>query len=317
MSITTTTQVPPAVDTFYDRLLLTRASPYQIHSKFAQKRPLQGRSGDTIKFRRYSSLSTATTPLTEGVKPAGSQLSKTDLTAKVSQYGDFIEITDIIDMTVEDPVVIESVEILGQQMGETEDEVVRDILKSTASVTFCTNGANGKVPTEVTKADVDGVVKELMGGDARMISDIITASDGVGTSPIAPSYWGMCDAALTDDIANVTGYQSTQNYPSQSSVMEAEWGNTGRVRWLASSIGSVDVNGDGAGTSDVYNMFIVGKNAYASVPLQSSAKTIVKQFGSAGSADPLDQLSTAGWKMLFVARILNDNFMNNLRATHS
>lgn len=317
MAITTTTQVPPAVDVSYDRLLLTRAMPYQIHSKFAQKRPLAGRSGDTIKFRRYSALSTATTPLTEGVKPAGSQLAKTDLTAKVSQYGDYVEITDIIDMTVEDPVVVEAIEILGQQMGETEDEVVRDILKSTASVTLCTGGANTKTPTEVTKADIDGVVKELMGGDARMISDIITANDGVGTSPIPPSYWGLCDTGVTDDLANVTGFQSTQNYPNQRSVIEAEWGSTGRVRWLTSSIGSKDVNGDLAGTSDVFNMFVVGKNAYASIPLQSSAKTVVKQFGSAGTADPLDQLSTAGWKMLFVARILNDNFMNNLRCTHS
>jgi len=37
-------------------------------------------------------------------------------------------------------------------------------------------------------------------------------------------------------------------------------------------------------------------------------KIIVKPLGSAGSADPLDQRSTVGWKSTTVAKILNDAY---------
>ncbi|HNS90907.1 MAG TPA: N4-gp56 family major capsid protein [Deltaproteobacteria bacterium] len=87
MELTTTTEVPAAVAIFYDRELLANARAKLFHEKFAQTRNLPSKSGDTIKFRRYGTLTTATTPLTEGVTPAGQKLSKTDLLAKVSQYG--------------------------------------------------------------------------------------------------------------------------------------------------------------------------------------------------------------------------------------
>jgi len=87
MELTTTTEVPAAVAIFYDRELLANARAKLFHEKFAQTRNLPSKSDDTIKFRRYGTLTTATTPLTEGVTPAGQKLSKTDLLAKVSQYG--------------------------------------------------------------------------------------------------------------------------------------------------------------------------------------------------------------------------------------
>ncbi|MFB3926833.1 MAG: N4-gp56 family major capsid protein [Syntrophales bacterium] len=90
MNITTTTQVDPGVAVYYDRILLKRALPALVHDRFAQKRPIPAKGGTTIKFRRYNSLTAATTPIAEGVTPPGQQMSKTDLQATVSQYGSFI-----------------------------------------------------------------------------------------------------------------------------------------------------------------------------------------------------------------------------------
>jgi len=313
MAQTTTTQVDPAVSTMYDRLLLMRARPYLIHSLFGQRRDLRKKAGNTIKFRRYTNLSVATTPIGEGITPAGSQLAKTDLTAVVSQYGDFVEISDVVDLTVEDAVITEAVELLGQQMGETIDAIVRDTLSSTASATNASGGLNGNTPTEVTKSDIDGEVKTLMGNDAQMISEVIQASNNFGTAPVPPSYFGLCDTDITDDLANVSNFVSTQEYGQQMPVLESEWGSTGRVRWLVSSAGKA------TSESPVqYHCFIVGKNAYGLTELEGgSASTIIKAFGSGGTSDPLDQRASVGWKAFFVSRILNDNFMRNLEVTHS
>ncbi|MFW9872315.1 MAG: N4-gp56 family major capsid protein [Candidatus Thorarchaeota archaeon] len=311
MTQTTTTQVSAAVSTYYDRLLLQRATPYLIHTRFAQVRPLPKKEGNTIKFRRYGSLSTATTPLTEGITPSGSQLSTTDLTAVVSQYGDFVEISDVVDLTVEDAVITETVEILGQQMGESLDEIVRDVLSSTASATNASGGDNSQTPTEITRSDIQSVVKTMMGNNAQMISDVIKGSGNFGTVPIAPAYFCLSDSDMTKDISNISTFVSTQEYGNQGSILEAEWGSVDRVRFLVSSVGKA------TSESPVqYHNFIVGKNAYGmSEVAGGSAKTIIKAFGSGGTADPLEQRASVGWKTLFIARILNDSFIHNLETT--
>lgn len=218
-----------------------------------------------------------------------------------------------MDLTVEDAVITEAVELLGQQFGETIDAIVRDTLSSVASATNASSGVNGNTPTEVTKADVDAIVKTLMGNNAQMISDVVVGDNKFGTVPIPPSYFGLADTDISDDLAGLSNFVSTQEYGQQMPVMEAEWGSTGRVRWLLSS------SGKATSESPVqYHCFLVGKNAYGLSELEGgSAQTIIKAYGSGGTADPLDQRATVGWKALFVSRILNDNFLHNLEVTHS
>ena len=107
-NVTTLSQVAPGVQAFYDRNLLTRAQPNDVHGRFGQKRPIPKNSGNQIKFRRYSQLAAATNALTEGVTPSGSALSVTDVTSTLVQYGDFVTLTDMVSMTNQDPVVTEA-----------------------------------------------------------------------------------------------------------------------------------------------------------------------------------------------------------------
>ena len=313
MTITTTAVLPPAVRDYYDRLLLMTAYPTLIHTKFAQKRMLPRKMGDTIVFRRYNRLATVPVPLVDGVTPPGAPLSVQDIKATVDFYGNFVMITNQVELTVEDRVLNESARLLAQNLGQTMDEVTRDVLASTSSVLQCSNGSNGNTPTELTKLDIDIAVKTLLGNDAEMISQVVTGVNAFGTAPIRPAFWAYIDTDLLDDLEQVSNFQPTSSYPSQQTVLEAEWGATGNVRWLYTSVGSVS-----NAATPVYNNFIVGKEAYAVVHLGSeSGDFYIKPLGSAGSADPLDQRGTVGWQHPFVARILNDAFMLNLEATHS
>ena len=313
MTITTVSVLPPAVREYYDRMLLMTAYPTLIHTRFAQKRSLPRKSGDTIVFRRYSRLATVPVPLVDGVTPPGAPLSATDLQARVDFYGNYVMITNQVEMTVEDRVLNESARLLAQNLGQTMDEVTRDVLASTSSVLQCSNGTNGNTPTEITKVDIDVAVRTLLGNDALMISEVVTGIDAFGTAPIRPAFWGYLDTDLLDDLEQVSNFQPTSSYPSQQVVLDAEWGATGNVRWLYTSVGSVS-----SASPAVYNNFIVGKEAYAVVHLGSeSGEFYIEPLGSGGSADPLHQRGTVGWQHPFVARILNDAFMLNLEATHS
>lgn len=313
-NLTTTTQVDPAVSTFYDRVLLKRATPLLVHDKWGQVRSIPQKSGNTIKFRRYASLSVATTPLAEGITPPGKQLSKTDLTAKVSFYGDFVHIADIVDLTVEDAVLTEAAEILGEQMGETLDELTRDILAACASSTNASGGSNGETPTEISKADIDSVVQTLINNKAKFISSMIKAGTGQGTTPVRRAFWGVIHSELLSDLEDVSGFKAVESYPKQSDVQEEEWGSTGNVRWVFTQKGYKDTSQ----SPDEWHLPIFGRDAYGIINIRgATAKNIVKGFGSGGTSDPLNQRATSGWKTGHTCRILNDNFMHLLKVTDS
>jgi len=312
-NVTTVAVLPPAVREYYDRLLLMTAYPQLIHTKFAQKRILPEKMGDTIVFRRYARLATVPIPLSDGITPPGAPLSATDIKARVDFYGNFVTITNQVELTVEDRVLNESSRLLAQNLAQTMDEVTRDVLASTSSVLQCSNGVNGNTPTELTKADIDSAVQTLLNNDAEMISEVVVGRDAFGTAPVRPAFWAYIDTALLDDLEAVSNFIHSANYPNQQSVLDAEWGATGNVRWLYTSVGSVS-----AASPAVYNNFIIGKEAYAVVHLGSeTGEFYVEPLGSAGSADPLHQRGSVGWQHPFVARILNDAFMLNLEATHS
>lgn len=312
-NMTTVAVLPPAVREYYDRLLLMTAYPQLIHTKFAQKRVLPEKMGDTIVFRRYARLSTVPIPLSDGITPPGAPLSASDIKARVDFYGNFVTITNQVELTVEDRVLNESSRLLAQNLAQTMDEVTRDVLASTSSVLQCANGVNGNTPTEITKADIDSAVQSLLNNDAEMISDVVVGRDAFGTAPVRPAFWAYIDTALLDDLEAVSNFTHSANYPNQQSVLDAEWGATGNVRWLYTSVGSVT-----SAATAVYNNFIVGKEAYAVVHLGSeTGEFYIEPLGSAGSADPLHQRGSVGWQHPFVARILNDSFMLNLEATHS
>jgi len=313
MAITDVATLPPAVRDYYDRLLLMTAYPQLIHTKFAQKRVLPEKEGDTIVFRRYARMATVPVPLIDGITPPGAALSATDIKARVDFYGNFVTITNQVELTVEDRVLNEAARLLAQNLGQTIDEVTRDVLASMATTLACSNGVNGSTPTELTKADIDSAVFTLLGNDAEMISEVVVGRDAFGTVPVRPAFWGYIDTALLDDLESVSNFAHSSQYPNQQSVLDSEWGTTGNVRWLYTSVGSVS-----SAATPVYDNFIIGKEAYAVVHLGSeTGEFYVEPLGSAGSADPLHQRGTVGWQHPFVSRILNDSFGANLQATHS
>lgn len=145
-------------------------------------------------------------------------------------------------------------------------------------------------PTELTKADTDAATKTLLGNDALMISEVITGTNKFGTAPIRPAFWAYIDTDLLDDLEAVSNFINTSNYPSNQPVIESEWGSTGNIRWLYTSVGSVS-----SASPAVYNNFIVGQEAYAVVNLgEETGEFYVEPLGSAGAADPLHQRGSVG-----------------------
>jgi len=323
--ITGTSDVAVNLQGHYDRNLLERALPALIHDRFLQIRPLPKNKGTRVNFRRYGSLAVSTTPLTEGVTPTGKKLTTTDVYALVKQYGDFITISDWISLTGLDPILVESGEILGEQMGLTVDTLNRDVLIAGTSVRYANSVANrAAVATAVSAADAKASVRILEGNNAKKIRHMITAGTKVGTRPIAPAFYGITHTNCRQDWESIPGFTKVEEYASQKNVTEEEIGSYGNLRILTTTNAKVFLAGGVAvGTTglvaadstniDVYTTLIFAANAGGVCPLQKgSIKNIIKKLGSAGTEDALDQRATSGWKVAQVCKILNDDFLHRI-----
>lgn len=313
MPITTKVEIPDEVSAFYDRNLLLRTTALLVHTNFAQVRDLPKNAGtSTIKFRRYGNLSAATTPLTEGVTPAGSALSVTDITATVLQYGDYITITDVLNYSSADPILVETGELLGDQAGDTLDQLTRDIINA-GTVVARVNGRAARI--NIVAGDVlvstnfDTALTTLKAAKARKITTMMDASTGINTTPINAGFVCIVHTNLSQTIKGFTGFVNVEKYATKSNIMEGEFGYYNDIRFIETTNAKV-FTGLGGGGIDVYSAVVFGQHAYGISRISGeSMKNIVKPLGSAGSADPLDQRATSGWKATFVAKILNDDFL--------
>jgi len=310
---TTTGTIAREVSNFYDRALLERAIPAFVHTRFAQVRDLPANSGtNVIKFRRYGNLTANTTALSEGVTPSGTALSVSDLLATVLQYGDYVTITDVVQYETYDPILTETAEILGDQAGDSVDQLMRAVLAAGTTIQYASTAA---ADTDITatmvldRAEVKEAVRTLRGNNAKPVTSMIDPSTGYNTVPIGRSFLGIVSEDTAYDLDDATGWIPVEKYPNKSSVMMDEIGSLANVRFVMSTNAYVS-SGGGAGSVDVHYSLIFGQNAYAMTRISGeSLKNIVKPLGSAGTADPLNQRSTSGWKLTFVGKILNQDFL--------
>ena len=308
---TTTSVLPPAVREYYITDLLITAYPLLVHNTFAERYVLPEKSGDTVVMRRYNRLDTVPVPITDGIIPPGDELTANIIKAQVQWYGNYVRITNQVEYTVEDQTLNQATRLLAQNMGETLDEITRDVLVSSSISVLATGGINGQTPTEISQTTIDAVVQTLLTNNADMISEIIEGTREINTTPIPDAFFGFISTQQLKDLKNVASFVYKANYSQYMKALPSEWGSTGNIRWLYSS--KVFVSN---ATVPVFANPVVGYQAYGTVHLSSdSGNFYIKPLGSAGSADPLNQFGSAGWDHPYAARILNDQFMLVLLCT--
>lgn len=328
MTINTLANVTPAIQAYYDRNLLERAVPSDVHGRFGQVRPIKMRSGNQIKFRRYEALAVSTVALVEGVTPSGASLTTTDITATLAQYGDYVTITDMVDMTNQDPVLTEAGEVLGEQGGTTIDMVRRDVLVAGTNVIYTNGVARNTLNTVISTVALRTAIRALNRQNAKFVKNMVTATDGVGTKPIRPAYISLVHPDTEAQLESLTGYVPVTEYSSAMKGEEDEVGAWRNIRFFTSTNCKVFINAGlavgadgmistGGVNNDVYATLIIGANAYGVCPLSGKAmENIIKPLGSGGTADPLNQRTTSGWKATTTTKILNDAWMTRIEHTN-
>ena len=296
--------------TFYDKTLIDEAEPELVHDQFGQERNIPKNGGKTIEFRKFTALPKATTPLTEGVTPDGRSLSVTSQTATVSQYGDYVTLSDMLEMTAIDNTIVETLSLIGSQAGRTLDTVTREKLAAGTNVMYQpTPGSTGE--TAVTSR------AGLTAKNVLTVKEVFRAAAALkaaNAKPINGDFVAIIHPYVAYDLMMEAGDQwiDIQKYKNPENIYNGEIGKIGGVRFVQTTEakiwkGTADNCADGVA---VFGTLFIAANAYGKTSVNGGGlETIVKQKGSGGTSDPLDQRSTIGWKAVKTAEILTEEYM--------
>ena len=282
--------------TFYDMTLLDEAQAALVHDQFAQKRPIPMNGGKTIEFRKFASLPKATTPLTEGVTPDGKSLNVTAVTATVAQYGDYITQSDVLELTSIDNTIVEATKILGRQAGLTLDTVTRNVLQSGTNVTYCPKSSGDEV---TSRAGLDATCQLTV----KVVQQVVAKLKGQNAPTINGKYVAIIHPYVAYSLMRDPEWIDAHKYAQPDNLFTGEIGEIAGVRFVETTEAKVYEGG-------VFGTLIMGANAYGVTEITGGGlQTIIKQKGSAGTADPLDQRSSIGWKAIKTAELLIPNYL--------
>ena len=382
-NVTTDPGLSDEMKTFYSDCLIDMAQPELVHDQFGQKHPIPKNGGKTIEFRKYNPLPKALKPLTEGVTPDGGKLSMSVITAKVEQYGFYIEISDVLLLTAIDNNLVQATQQLGRQAGNTLDTITRETLNGGTNVQYAEGQVDSRSKLYYTSEE------DNCNLTVNAIRKAVRFLKVMNTPRINGDYVGIIHPDCSYDLMNDPKWVNVKTYSDPKGIYEGEIGKIEGVRFvetseakifsgdnLASDSRTLLVNGQvsssksitfdggtvGAGelvgrkiligdvvttveenttttmtvkdsvtASDnaviypgeagkegrgIYSTLILGANAYGITEVEGGGlQHIVKQLGSAGSADPLDQRATAGWKAIRAVERLIEPYMIRIETT--
>lgn len=301
-----TSTISHAINNYYDKMLLERAMPNLVHDRYGQVRDIPANNTNVIKFRKYGALALATTPLDEGITPVSTSLSITDITATVRQYGAYVTLTDFLQFTTLDPVLMETAAVLGQQAGETLDVIVRDILAAGSNVFRVADRATRELVQSgdvMTTTVLDKVIRFLHNQNAKKITQMVSANPGQGTVPVDACFVGIVHPNVLYTLQGLTGFNPVEKYADKSNLMPGEVGSYKEIRFVQSTYAKVFEDAGVGSAVDVYATLIMGRDAYGTSRIAGKAlQNIVKPLGA--GEDALNQRSTSGWKATKTAVIL-------------
>lgn len=308
-AINTTETMPDEIKTYYDDYLIDCSSPKLVHDQFGQKRPIPAGRGKTIEFRKVSPLPVSTTPLTEGVTPESQQLTISTVEAPVQQYGGYVELSDMVVLTAIDNNLVIAAKQLGAQAGKTLDAITREVLAGGTNVQY----AEGQVTQR----------NQLVGGKAEgnhyltvdAVRRAVRTLKKQDAEPIGDSFIGIIHPDVAYDLMSDPKWVNVKSYSDPEGIYEGEIGKIENVRFVETSEAKV-FEGAGAEGRDVYATLILGDNAYGITEIEGGGLTlIVKQLGSGGASDPLDQRASVAWKATKAAVRLQEAYMVRIETT--
>lgn len=294
---------------YYNTSLLKHAKPKLIYHQLGDTQNLPSGSGKIVEWRKMNKLPDVEV-LREAVIPKGKKLGQSAVNVEVTQYGEFVTISDVVDLHHVDPLLSSATESLGETGAESYDKLIRNELMLNTNVIYgevlTDAGAVESIPQ--TRAELLTAIKA--GKNANLTPRMIAKAATTLSKANAPKYsgnefLGVLHESIVYDLRMSPEWVEVHKYANPQPIYEGEVGKLHGVRFVSTTLAPVI---KGEETQAVYQTMIFGKGAFAVVDPQGAGMRIIhKSFAEAGG--PLEQFCTVGIKFSMAAKILYPEYM--------
>lgn len=295
-NVTTDVGMSDEMKTYYSDYLIDLASAKLVHDQFGQKHPIPKNGGKIIEFRKYSPLPKSLGELVEGVTPDGQKLTVSTITSEVKQYGGYVELSDVLILTAIDNNLVQATKLIGKQAGATLDTITREVLNGGTNVMY----AEGQVSSREALTEEHILTVKAIKKAVRYLKT--QNAEKIGNSFVA-----IIHPDVSYDLTEDPAWQNVKDY-DPADWYEGEIGRIHGVRFVETTEAKI-FKEEGMNRA-VYSTLVLGDNAYGVTEVEGGGlQHITKQLGSAGTADPLNQRATVGWKATKTAERLVEQYM--------
>ena len=284
-NMTASTGLTPGMQTYYNRELLRTFEPELVHLQFGDEHRMPENSGLVMNMRKIIPLEANTNTLSEGEPGESVMLTETEVTVRLEQYGEYARCTDKLDLSHLDMDILRKTKLFGDAGARSIDAVVREELATCTNVIY----AGGKTSRSALTSADKLTTKELRKAVRKLKKAHAQTFGGYYIAIVGPDTFY--------DLQDDETFVAVSRYQDKEAVYTGEIGRLFGCRIVETTEAKV-FEGAGASGADVASVIVLGQYAYGYTSFKGAKpRVIVKPAGSAGTSDPLDQISTVGWKM--------------------
>ena len=288
INVTSQGSMNPTMKTFYDTALLENAREAMVFTQLGEKQPMKG---NKIEWRKFNTFAKALTPLQEGVIPTGQTFGMTKIESDISQHGDYVAISDRLEMESFDDVIYGATEEMGAAEGETYDTLTRNILVAGNSVMYCPDGD--------TEVESRAGIKNTCILTPDVVSRANTWLKKNKAPKISGKYVAIIHPSVAYDLRKSEDWKDAHKYADVIPIFNGEIGELHGVRFIESTNAKIWKE---SGTA-VYATLFMGAKAFGILdPQGEGMEMIIKTKEQIGG--PLNQFGTIGYKFCHGAKIL-------------
>lgn len=297
----TTATLTKEMSTYYEKVFLKRATYPLVLKEGAQMRTHSQNDGKVLRFNRYDGQTIDTTALTEGDNPSVCNITSCNVDVTLAEYGRTFKMSKFLTLTSIDVNNKEKIELLGQNMGETLNRLVRNEIESGATSVF----ANAKTASSIAASDVlsASVIRQTV--RTLEINKAPTYSDGM--------YLGKAQPYTKADLLNDSTWINAKTYSDVKDLYKGEMGELYQVRWLNNIDGFSEKGASTSSGVDIYSNYIHGSDAFGCFDLSGDMPRLYIVPNSPDSGNPAGRVSFASWAGVYAVKTLNSNWIIRLR----
>lgn len=267
--------------TYYDTELLENARDEAIYGQLGKHQALPRNHGKTVEWRKWNTLPEPD-KLVEGVIPEGKKFGQTSLNVAIAQYGEYVSVSDQLELHAIDDTILGATEEVGAAMGSKADKLTRDAILAGCSCVMV-------APSGSTENSVVWKMDKNAKFTADLVARAATALKKAKAPTIDGKYVAVIHPSVAYDLRKDSDWINAHQYAEVEEIFTGEIGELHGVRFIETPQAPVLVGASLFSASQRYLTLTAGTEATAGTAVtygQTGAyKFTVTETLTSGTAD--------------------------------